>query len=1280
MKKIIAFLCVAIMLFSQVSVSAKVTFNSVLENPNLSLPNDPATVPVNGTLDIQGEDIVNYNKAIARPMADENASGGKVMYVDAGAVASATLLPADPDKYTDRYALAKPDITIEMNIEDDGLYYVWVRVKRAQTYYYSYDGGQSYIMDGWLAGNGDAPYFWEKICALYLEEGKHELLFAQRTRYLNLDRVVITKDATFMPVDADDVADGDVSKLFPKPEILPPEGHPRIFLTKEDIPRIKENLQQPVMAPYLKYMTGLLKSTVVSKRDGDYTANVPRQLRFRSLAYLLDMVDEEYARKTIEHTKEYLSTAQFPNSGDITRQIGDLMYACAIVYDYHYDILSDEDKDFIEDKLLFYMSQKEVSYPAVNANFTDGHSGELEIFRDMLSVGIAIYDENPEVYNIAAGIYFSQMAPVRRWFYQSGAGGQGDAYSTWRMNCELYSAMMFNAWGVPTEETLGDVWKAPMKWYYARRPDGGEFREGDTAPKAKHTYETHRTPEMTALVANMYPDTEYAPYLRGEWLTNGALIKWNISMFETIFLWDKDNASEVNLGSDLPLSWHSTYPITQVVARTSWQRGLEAPTAMAFMQLRENMAGGHLHADLGQFQLYYKGMLAIDAGNGSDGNTSAGGAMFAPFVKNYQVRSIAHNVLTVKDPEEIFFYNYYDTEKDWEVIENDGGQMDNCYPMARYRKTFELLQEYEQTKLCDVKGIYIGPNEYTPKFTYAQGDLTNAYAGRRVNKDTGVLLQDDLEFENKPGTMVTELKNKTEWYYDTYKVVPKISDYKRSMVFVDLYNTEYPAAFICFDKVDSTDASFEKKWLLHTEEEPEINGDTAVVKAIENDYNGKMVLKALYPENPKFELIGGEGRQFEVNGTNMDAPLLKDAAEWGNWRIEISPSAEAKQDMFLNVMYFTDYDKNLPELPTIKENQGNFVGVTIMDRVVLFSKDAKDASTAFSLNIRDNNNGGKMSVLVADVAPGMWKVTGNGVDQYVKVEEDECALYFEALPGTVNISLAEPEITEETYVEYPQADKEEIGDFLVHDSSTGLYLYQPYPTKLIDDVPYAAVKMLTDYYKADTVFNGNSATITKNDVTGIIKADTREAIFNNDEVNLKYEPKMIDGVMYAAIEDMQNLCWFKMTYEVYGKTVFLRTVETLTTYGIGGPNSIRPISVEASGSDGNVCENLIDDDLSTRWSQSGREEWVLFELDKEYDLSKLQISFLAGDQRATTFEILYSVDGENFTQVYGGTSSGKTTGFEDFPAVGKAKYIRIDCHGNTANAWNSISEITFIKQ
>ncbi|MBD2846322.1 DNRLRE domain-containing protein [Paenibacillus sp. IB182496] len=118
-------------------------------------------------------------------------------------------------------------------------------------------------------------------------------------------------------------------------------------------------------------------------------------------------------------------------------------------------------------------------------------------------------------------------------------------------------------------------------------------------------------------------------------------------------------------------------------------------------------------------------------------------------------------------------------------------------------------------------------------------------------------------------------------------------------------------------------------------------------------------------------------------------------------------------------------------------------------------------------------------------------------------------------------------------------------------------------------------------------------------------------------------------------------------------------------------------TVMASGDDGNVPQNTLDDNLNTRWSASGAGQWIQYKLPELQTLDQVDIAFYNGHTRATSIDILVSEDGAAWEQVYSGQSSGVTSDYESFAfEATPARYVRIVGNGNTSNSWNSISEVT----
>ncbi|WP_205510011.1 cellulase family glycosylhydrolase [Longitalea arenae] len=125
----------------------------------------------------------------------------------------------------------------------------------------------------------------------------------------------------------------------------------------------------------------------------------------------------------------------------------------------------------------------------------------------------------------------------------------------------------------------------------------------------------------------------------------------------------------------------------------------------------------------------------------------------------------------------------------------------------------------------------------------------------------------------------------------------------------------------------------------------------------------------------------------------------------------------------------------------------------------------------------------------------------------------------------------------------------------------------------------------------------------------------------------------------------------------------------------GGTPTCEPVT--ASSHDGNVPANVLDNNLSTRWSASGDGQWIQFCLTTTATVSGVQIAFYQGNTRRSTFDIQTSADGLSWSNAATGLqSSGTSLNLETFPfAPRSAKYVRIVGHGNSNNAWNSYTEV-----
>ncbi|HKO40964.1 MAG TPA: discoidin domain-containing protein, partial [Nitrososphaeraceae archaeon] len=150
-------------------------------------------------------------------------------------------------------------------------------------------------------------------------------------------------------------------------------------------------------------------------------------------------------------------------------------------------------------------------------------------------------------------------------------------------------------------------------------------------------------------------------------------------------------------------------------------------------------------------------------------------------------------------------------------------------------------------------------------------------------------------------------------------------------------------------------------------------------------------------------------------------------------------------------------------------------------------------------------------------------------------------------------------------------------------------------------------------------------------------------------------------------------------YDAYTQNKF-NLDNQLVFVSFGDNTSCKPekaVNVTSIGNAANNTElNAIDGNQTTRWSKYGLDSWVQVDLGKEKEICDIDISWYKGDQREIQFTVSASVDGEIFSNLFSGTSSGLTTGPEkfDIPDV-KTRFLKITVNDNSINDWSSISEI-----
>ena len=744
-------------------------------------------------------------------------------------------------------------------------------------------------------------------------------------------------------------AEGCVVEKDPDPSVTipdPPKGHPRLYLGSKDIPALKARIESPQGQKIMRALAKLGEDRTPAEEAAETDRGFRYYQKMRGLTsrVQLDALnylvygDEPAARRAISGMLDSLRHTCFGTQNDLSRASGIMLMVGAVVYDWCYDRFTPQERQQYIDEFVRIAGTMECGYPPKRNEYLAGHGSEWMILRDMLSAGIAVYDEYPDMYGYVRQMLQEDYIPIRNYTYKGLNYHQGTSYANVRLSNDFISLWILDRMGAKGLY-VPEMRQVLYDFIYRRRPDGKVLPSGDTN-HIRGSKDSYPIPMM--LASSYWHDA----YLAGEWEIKPSMEPHCLLLQ---LLW-QDFDLKGRGPEGLPLSRFSPAPYGWMIARTGWGDD----SVIAEMKVNEQFYGNHQHLDGGAFQIYYKGPLAIDSGI----YQTVEGGYNSLNNKCYTKRTIAHNSLLIHDPDEVFeCYNYGGADKT-PTAANDGGQRlvgkgwDTC-------RSFEDLLSEEYT-VGKTLAHGFGPSKDRPEFTWLKGDITQAYSS-------------------------------------------KVSSVIRSFVFMNLKDKHIPAALVVYDRVVSSNPSFRKTWLLHSIEEPDIDGDCFTVSRTADGDRGMLRCDCLLPEGLTITKVGGPGKEFLVDGVNYPAtpqPNRPDVAgERGAWRVEVSPGAPALQDCFLNVMQMADNDCG--SFHGITRLEGDRVcGIMLAGRGVLFNKELQVLDGTFSFSLPE-----KCMLLMTDLAPGRWKAVcgGKTIKKKMKVSPDGQTLCFEVPAGTITM-------------------------------------------------------------------------------------------------------------------------------------------------------------------------------------------------------------------------------------------------------------------------------------
>ena len=261
----------------------------------------------------------------------------------------------------------------------------------------------------------------------------------------------------------------------------------------------------------------------------------------------------------------------------------------------------------------------------------------------------------------------------------------------------------------------------------------------------------------------------------------------------------------------------------------------------------------------------------------------------------YADRTLAHNCLLIYDPAQVFTKGYG----------NDGGQT-----------VLRGLQHHGdwQTYLAHRRGEHLNTGEVSAyehdgagRFDYARVNLKQAYGD-------------------------------------------KVAAYDRQFVYLPHQNY-----FVVFDRVSAASETFLKRWLLHFQDAPAVDGTTPEAgvtnfpsaRVTTERHNGVLFVHTLLPAEHTVTTIGGPGYEYfnSFNGRNYPPAHPSAAAaarESGRWRIEVAPDRAQRDDEFLHAFQIAGPELDEPvEVRRLSDASGRIPGVQFTgapeNHVVLFA-------------------------------------------------------------------------------------------------------------------------------------------------------------------------------------------------------------------------------------------------------------------------------------------------------------------------------------------------------
>ncbi len=530
-------------------------------------------------------------------------------------------------------------------------------------------------------------------------------------------------------------------------------------------------------------------------------------------------------------------------------------------------------------------------------DFVSGHAHQNDT--EMTAALMAIVDESPYAENVLRDMYdiFTRgFNPARAWISVDGGHHMGWSYGA--AYTFLGSIMLWeDTAGVPMKAS----WQAARiyPYIYGVRADGRFPASGDGIFRRPH----HQQLAAFALWATLQFNDPYARSYYEQWVRPTAVGVRDREIF--YFLGVPADTVTAAPFDDLPRSRHFSNA-GQVVMRESWDF---LDSALVEFKSTSFATNNHHHRDQNAFTIFYKAPLLVDSGDYDSYGTY--------HWRNYYTRTIAHNTLTVVDPEEVFFSG-------GQAVTNDGGQL--MPPNTQ-------LAGLQEGGAWHLDGITRFSN--TLDYTYTQGNASKAYDATKLDQERGFV---------------------------------------RSLVFLRSTSFWPRPVLVIFDEVNAMPlkADLVKRFLLHTVREPEPLGGTEVGPGqylmpagplIVRNGGGMLFIDTLLPAGALARKIGGRSGSMDYrfmapdaeSGLLINIPPDEEPEptppDLGAWRIEITAPVPTEHEEFLHILSIADDTENLLPPSAVLLDATGGVACILNGTLVIAFRDDRNAVEQISFEM-----------------------------------------------------------------------------------------------------------------------------------------------------------------------------------------------------------------------------------------------------------------------------------------------------------------------------------------